>query len=254
MTPFNIENHLLNTSVLEFILIILIGFIFYLISIIYTNQLKVANNISFSKFICSRCYFEYNLSSFFNLIIISIKGYSCINCKRKFSNFSLFQFVCFITLILFYFIFFNKIEALFFSILLVFLFSIILIDYEIMIINIENIIAVSLLGFIYKILIFNFGLYLLMEMILGFLLGWAIIFTISYVYKFIRGEEGFGSGDKWLLGALGLWFGYSDIILIFFQSCIIATIYIVILDNNFTKKIPIGSFFCVTSISYLFHL
>ena len=69
-------------------------------------------------------------------------------------------------------------------------------------------------------------------MILGFLLGWAIIFIISYVYQMIRGEQGFGSGDKWLLGALGLWFGYSDIILIFFQSCIISTIYIFLIPRE----------------------
>jgi prepilin signal peptidase PulO-like enzyme (type II secretory pathway) len=89
-------------------------------------------------------------------------------------------------------------------------------------------------------------------MIIGFSLGWALIFTISYAYKLIRKEHGFGSGDKWLLGSLGLWTGYYDITLIFFQSCIFATIYILIFKNNLTKKIPIGSFFCVTSIPYLF--
>ena len=129
--------------------------IFYLISIIYTNQLKVTDKISLLNFICSRCNFEYNLKSLFYLVVNSIKGYSCINCKRRFSISSLIQFVCFISLILYYYLFFNIIEAVFFSILLVFLFSIMLIDFEMMIINMENIIAVLLLGLIYKILLFN---------------------------------------------------------------------------------------------------
>ena len=92
MTPFNIKNYLLHTSVFDFILILLISLVFYLFSIIYTNQLKVTNKISFSKFVCSGCYFEYNLQKFLNLIFNSIKGYSCINCKRRFSIFSLFLF------------------------------------------------------------------------------------------------------------------------------------------------------------------
>ena len=254
MTPFNIENHLSNTSLLQYILIILIGFIFYLLSIVYTNQLKVSNKISLSKFVCSRCYFEHTLRSFVSLIINFFKGYSCIYCKRRFNIFSLFICICFINLILFYFLFFNIIEAVFFSILLVFLFSIILIDYEMMIINIENILAVSIIGVIYKTFIFNFNYYFLQEIMLGFIVGWTLIFTISYVYKLIRKEHGFGSGDKWLLGSLGVWFGYNEIIFIFFQSCIIATVYILIFNKILTKKIPIGSFFCVTSILYLFHL
>ena len=137
---------------------------------------------------------------------------------------------------------------------MVFLFSIMLIDFEKMVIHIESIIAVSVLGILYKILIFNFDMYLLKEMILGFFSGWTIIFTISYMYKLIRKEHGFGSGDKWLLGSLGLWFGYYEIIIIFFQSCIFASIYILIFKYNLTKKIPIGSFFCIASIFNLFPL
>ena len=132
MTPFNINNYLLHTSVLDFILILLISLVFYLFSIIYTNQLKVTNKISLSKFVCSGCYFEYNLQKFLKLIFNSIKGYSCINCKRRFSIFSLLLCLCFINLILFYFLFFNIIDAVFFSILLIFLFSIMLIDFEMM--------------------------------------------------------------------------------------------------------------------------
>ena len=54
---------------------------------------------------------------------------------------------------------------------------------------------------------FDFDLYILQDMILGFIIGWSLIFTISNLYCLIRKEQGFGSGDKWLLGALGLWFG-----------------------------------------------
>ena len=257
MSPFNIENQLSYTSLLNLIVFIIIGFICYLLSIIYTNQLKVNNKISFLKLICSKCYFEYNFSSFFSLMLNSLKGFSCINCKNRFGLFPLFFSFSFISFILLYFLTFDLTDALFFSVLQVFLYSIMKIDFDMMVINIESVIFTSLLGVIYKLTKFNFDLYLLQDIILGFIIGWSLIFTVSYLYYFIRKEQGFGSGDKWLLGALGLWFGYYNIVIIFFGSCIFSTFYIFIMNLRsgiLMKKVPIGSFFCLTSLLYLFVL
>ena len=257
MSPFNIENQLSQISLLNLILIILAGSIFYLLSIIYTNQLKVNEKISFLKFVCAKCYFEYNVRSFFNLILKSFKGFSCINCKNRFGLFPLFLSISFISFILLYFLIFDLTDAVFFSVLQVFLYSIMKIDFDIMVINIESIIIILLLGVFYKLTKFNFDLYILQDIILSFIIGWSLIFTISYFYYYIRKEHGFGSGDKWLLGALGIWFGYYNIVIIFFGSCIFSTIFIFIMNLGsgvLMKKVPIGSFFCLTSIVYLFVL
>ena len=257
MSPFNIENQLSQISLLNLILIILTASICYLLCIIYTNQLKVNEKISFLKFVCSKCYFEYNLSSLFYLMVDSLKGFSCTNCKKRFGLFPLFFSVSFVSFILLYFLTFDLTDAIFFSVLQVFLYSIMNIDFDMMVINIESVIFISLLGFIYKLTKYNFDLYVLQDMILGFIIGWSLIFTISYFYYFIRKEQGFGSGDKWLLGSLGLWFGYYNIVIIFFGSCIFSTFFIFIMNLQsgiLMKKVPIGSFFCLTSLLYLFVL
>lgn len=257
MSPFNIEDQFYHTSPLNLILIILIGFIFYVLSIIYTSQLKVNDNISFSKYVCSKCYFEYNLSSFFSLFINSIKGFSCINCKNRFGLFSLIFSISFISFILLNFLFFDLTDAVFFSVLQIFLYSIMVIDFDMMIINIQSIVIILLIGVIYKLTKFDFDLYILQDMILGFIIGWSLIFTISNLYCLIRKEQGFGSGDKWLLGALGLWFGYYNIVIIFFGSCIISTFFISIMNlqkGTIMQKVPIGSFFCLTSLLHLFFI
>ena len=257
MSPFNIEDQFYHTSPLNLILIILIGFIFFFLSIIYTNQLKVNDNISFSKYVCSKCYFEYNLRSLFSLFINSIKGFSCINCKNRFGLFSLILSIFFITFILLNFLFFDLTDAVFFSVLQIFLYSIMVIDFDMMIINIQSIVIILLIGVIYKLTKFDFDLYILQDMILGFIIGWSLIFTISNLYCLIRKEQGFGSGDKWLLGALGLWFGYYNIVIIFFGSCIFSTFFIFIMNlqkDTIMKKVPIGSFFCLTSLLHLFFI
>lgn len=255
MSPFNIEDQLSYTPPLNLILVILIGFIFYFLSIIYTNQLKVNDKISFSKYVCSKCYFEYNLSSLFSLFINSVKGFSCINCKNRFGLFSIIFSISFISLISLHFLFFDLADAVFFSVLQIFLYSVLMIDFDMMIINIQSIVIILLVGIIYKLTKFDFDLYILQDMILGFIIGWSLIFTISNLYHLIRKEQGFGSGDKWLLGALGLWFGYYNIVIIFFGSCIFSAFFIFIMNiinGSLMRKIPIGSFFCLTALLYLF--
>ena len=131
------------------------------------------------------------------------------------------------------------------------------IDFDMMIINIQSIVIILLIGVIYKLTKFDFDIYILQDMILGFIIGWSLIFIISNLYYLIRKEQGFGSGDKWLLGALGLWFGYYNIVIIFFGSCIFATLFIFIMNLQkvtIMKKVPIGSFFCLTSLLHLFFI
>ena len=255
MTPFHIENHNFKLSILELFFIIIFGYILYLIYFFYTNQIKANGKNNFTTFVCHNCSNLYNKWHVLSALIIFIKGYSCSKCKKKGKPLEIFLAIIFIPLVILNFIFFNKIDFLFFSLFQIFLFSIAQIDFEMMVLNIKSIIAIIMLGLIYKISKHNFDILILKEMVLSFIVGWFLVYSISYLYKIFRGEEGFGSGDKWLLGSLGIWFGYFDIIFIFFHSCIFATAYIFIFKlykKNLTQKIPIGTFFCLTSITYLF--
>ena len=255
MSPFIVENHISQLSIFGLITVIIFGYILYIVYFYYTNQLKAYEKNIFSPFACHSCSTLYSKWLEFSLLLNFLKGYSCSKCKEK-NNFSeIILAITFIPLIIINFLFLNKIDFLFFSFLQIFLFSIMQIDFEMMIIHIKSIVLIILLGVIYKITNYNLAPFLFKDIVLGFVVGWSLIYSISYLYKLIRKEEGFGSGDKWLLGSLGVWFGYYDIIFIFFQSCIFATAFFLIFNLynlNLTKKIPIGSFFCLTSISYFF--
>ncbi len=255
MTPFIIENYSSQMSILELFFVIIFGYILYLIYFFYTNQIKAHQKNIFSMFACCNCFILYNKWIEISAFIIFIRRYSCTKCKEKCMIFEIVLAVTFVPLVLVYFIYLNKIEFLFFSVLQIFIFSIAQIDFKMMIINLKSIFFIMILGLLYKITNFNLELLLFKDILLGFVVGWSLIYSISYLYKIIRREEGFGSGDKWLLGSLGIWFGYFDIVFIFFHSCVFASAYIFIskiYKNDLSQKIPIGSFFCLTAILYIF--
>jgi leader peptidase (prepilin peptidase) / N-methyltransferase len=57
--------------------------------------------------------------------------------------------------------------------------------------------------------------------VLGLLVGFLILFSINIVFKKLRRKDGFGDGDKYLLGAIGTWVGaYKVVILLFLASWI----------------------------------
>jgi len=87
-----------------------------------------------------------------------------------------------------------------------------------------------------------------------FSFGWLLIFIISSLYFLFKGIQGFGSGDKWLLGIISTMFTYNDVIYIFLSSCIIGSligIITLIYNKSITNlKLPFGSFLCFVSIVY----
>ena len=87
-----------------------------------------------------------------------------------------------------------------------------------------------------------------------FSFGWLLIFIISSLYFLFKGIQGFGSGDKWLLGIISTMFTYQDVIYIFLSSCIIGSligIITLIYNKSITNlKLPFGSFLCFVSIVY----
>lgn len=51
-----------------------------------------------------------------------------------------------------------------------------------------------------------------------------LITLINTIYMMLRGEHGFGSGDYWLLGAVGLWLGPVLAIILFFLSALLGAV------------------------------
>ena len=85
----------------------------------------------------------------------------------------------------------------------------------------------------------------------GFLFGWILIFLINLIYFYYRKINGFGDGDKWLLGSIGSYLGVEQMLYIFIYSSILSAIfgiYILYINNSTIKtKVPFGAFICFVS-------
>ena len=87
------------------------------------------------------------------------------------------------------------------------------------------------------------------NMFLGMLAGAGIFFLITFLGGIFYGKEAMGFGDVKLMGALGLYFGLSNIIIITLLSFLIGAILSVILLLSKIKKsneyIPFGPFIVI---------
>lgn len=90
--------------------------------------------------------------------------------------------------------------------------------------------------------------------ILGMVVVVMLISVINGVYHLIRGEAGFGSGDYWLLGAIGLWMGPVFAVALFFLSAFAGAIIGIILMalNRGTGQtaLPFGIFISLVFICW----
>ncbi len=87
------------------------------------------------------------------------------------------------------------------------------------------------------------------NMFLGMLAGAGIFFLITFLGGIFYGKEAMGFGDVKLMGALGLYFGLSNIIIITLLSFLIGALLSVILLLSKIKKsneyIPFGPFIVI---------
>ncbi len=94
------------------------------------------------------------------------------------------------------------------------------------------------------------------NMLLGMLAGGGIFLFITLIGGLIAGKEAMGFGDVKLMGALGLYFGLSGIIVISLIAFLLGAIISVILLATKVKKsdeyIPFGPFIVIASFIVLF--
>ena len=94
------------------------------------------------------------------------------------------------------------------------------------------------------------------NMLLGMLAGGGIFLLIALISKFILGKDSVGLGDVKLMGALGLFVGLANIVLISILSFIMAAILSIVLLITKTKKadenISFGPFIVIASFISVF--
>lgn len=95
-----------------------------------------------------------------------------------------------------------------------------------------------------------------LNMLLGMLAGGGIFLIISLIGGIIAGKEAMGMGDVKLMGALGLYFGLQNIVVIsvlaFLIGAIISIVYMIIKKKNSDTYIPFGPFIVASSIVTVF--
>lgn len=95
-----------------------------------------------------------------------------------------------------------------------------------------------------------------LNMFLGMLAGAGIFMLITLIGGLIAGKEAMGMGDVKLMGALGLYFGFQNIIVISVLSFLIgaigSVIYMVAKRKSANTYIPFGPFIVISSIVMIF--
>lgn len=110
--------------------------------------------------------------------------------------------------------------------------------------------------FVETLLTTNFGISIFIDRILGMLVGGGIFLLITLIGGAIAGKEAMGFGDVKLMGALGLFFGWLNMILIsvmsFLFAAIVSIIILIARRKKFSEYIPFGPFIVVASIIPIF--
>ena len=129
------------------------------------------------------------------------------------------------------------------------LLSVFVIDYKIQIIPNRLNLTLFEIGIIFAFLYGLSDVAITINMLLGMLAGGGIFLLITLVGGIFYGKEAMGFGDVKLMGALGLFFGLSNIIAITLMSFLIGAVLSIILLLTKIKKtseyIPFGPFIVI---------
>lgn len=84
------------------------------------------------------------------------------------------------------------------------------------------------------------------------LIGAGMPFFINQIFRLIRGKNGFGEGDFWLLAAIGAWIGPVGVLVVFFGAAFLGavagTLLILVGKAQLGSKLPFGLFLSVVFI------
>lgn len=167
--------------------------------------------------------------------------------------------VIYVALIYFYGIhntFIGNLNLIKFMILTPMLLAAFVIDYRLQIIPNRLNLTIFEVGLITAFLFGLSNVAITINMLLGMVAGGGIFLLITLIGGAIYGKEAMGFGDVKLMGALGLFFGLSNIIMITLVSFLIGAILSVILLITKIKKmdeyIPFGPFIVIGTFTRIF--
>ena len=152
--------------------------------------------------------------------------------------------------------FIENLELIKYLILTPMLLSVVIIDYKLQIIPNRLNFTMFEIGIIF---VFIYGLSnvaISLNMLLGMLAGGGIFLIITLLGGLVYGKEAMGLGDVKLMGALGLYFGLANMIVISLVSFLIGAILSIILLATKIKKIdeyiPFGPFIVLATFIVIF--
>ncbi len=138
-----------------------------------------------------------------------------------------------------------------FMILTPMLLSVFVIDYKLQIIPNRLNLTIFEVGLIFAFLYGLSNVAITINMLLGMLAGGGIFLLITLAGGIFYGKEAMGFGDVKLMGALGMYFGFSNIIIITLVSFLIGAILSIVLLVSKIKKsneyIPFGPFIVIAT-------
>ena len=136
------------------------------------------------------------------------------------------------------------------------LISVVVIDYKLQIIPNRLNLTMFEIGLIFTFLYGMSNVAISINMFLGMLAGGGIFLIITLLGGLIYGKEAMGLGDVKLMGALGLYFGLTNIIIVALVSFLVCAILSIFLLATRIKKtdeyIPFGPFIVVGTFISIF--
>ena len=93
---------------------------------------------------------------------------------------------------------------------------------------------------------------LVQDAILGCVVGFMLIYCFNLAYKVIRGRDGFGSGDAWLLAGIGAWTNPFSVTAVFVLASWIGAICgiagILTKKSSLSAALPFGVYLSISSV------
>lgn len=143
-----------------------------------------------------------------------------------------------------------------YSLLVPMILSACVIDYKFKIIPDRLNLTIFEIGIIIMFLYGFSNIAIAIDLLLGMLIGGGVFFIIAFIGNLIFGKEAMGFGDVKFVTALGLYFGFSNIIIISITSFLIGAIVGVFLMFGKIKKakeyIPFGPFIVISTFISIF--
>lgn len=136
------------------------------------------------------------------------------------------------------------------------LLAVVIIDYRLQIIPNRLNLTMFEIGLVFTFIYGLSDIAISINMLLGMLVGGGIFLGITLLGGLVYGKEAMGLGDVKLMGALGLYFGWANMIIISLLAFLIGAILSIILLATKVKKvdeyIPFGPFIVIATFITMF--